>query len=79
MAWADVPAKLTQWRAMEYYQDNPDGVDSLFYLFGGTPDNLATIPATRQGDFEATLDYRINACTNLANSRGWSREMLNQV
>jgi len=76
MAWADVPTKLAQWQAAEYYQTNPDGATSLFTSFGGTYPNLNTIATTRRDDFEARLDHYLNATTNLAASRAIDPKLL---
>lgn len=80
MAWADVPGKLATWQASEYYQKETatqvDGTKSLFAQFGGTYPNLATVPATRQTDFEALLDHYLSATSNLAVSRAIDPKLL---
>lgn len=79
MAWADVPAKLTQLDAEEY-ADNSNGTTASFKLLASyhveTPDQI--IEPLRP-DFEASLDYRLGACINLRKSRGWHGNVLRQI
>lgn len=72
MAWADVPAKLTQWSQEEYYMT--DGLDRLNAEFGVT--SYMDVPPGRQADYEARLDYYLAACINLRNSRAIPPEKL---
>lgn len=78
MSWAEVPAKLAIYRTMAY--SNDEQADKLIAAFYGKrlTDNKGNyelsinyIPVSLQPDFEEALDYRMAACTNLANSVAW--------
>ena len=79
MAWEDVPAKLALYDA-EPYADNSGGTSASFKLLASyhveTPEQI--LPG-RRAAFEADLDYRLGACINLKNSRGWPLHMLRQT
>ena len=78
MAWENVPAKLAQYREMEYGGD--DVADRLLADFGVFADeDLDMIPAYRRQEFEDQLDYRMGACANLTDSGGWTPEKLRKV
>lgn len=83
MAWADVPAKLTQYDA-EPYADNSNETLPSFklvsaYVPEGLPVVLASVPWERRDALEKDLDYRLGACVNLAKSRGWSGNKLRKA
>lgn len=76
MAWADVPAKLTQYDA-EPYADNSQGTTASFKLLASfKAATLADIGPLYQEDFEKALDYRLGACINLRKSKAWPIEVL---
>lgn len=79
MAWADVPAKLAQYDE-EPYADNSNGTTASFKLLAAfhvtQPSQI--LEGLRQ-EFEEQLDYRLGACINLRNSKGWHGKVLNQV
>lgn len=79
MAWEDVPAKLAQYD-LEPYADNSNDTTASFKLLAlyhvETPEQI--LPG-RRDSFEEDLDYRLGACINLRNSRGWPASKLRQV
>ena len=79
MAWEDVPAKLAQYDE-EPYADNSNGTTASFKLLASfhVTDPEHIIPQLRQ-EFEDQLDYRLGACVNLRNSRGWPGEVLRRT
>lgn len=79
MAWDDVPAKMAQYDAEEYADNSGDTTASEKLLFEYNAVDLAGVPVNRRDDFEKDLNYRIGACINLRNSRGWRRDKLNKV
>lgn len=85
MAWQDVPAKMTEYRAIEYGGDaNADKLLAAYFGWrnlpgGGREYSEEYVPERLRPDFEVALDYRLGACRNLVKSRGWSGEKLRQV
>ena len=84
MPWADVPAKMVEYRAIEYGGD--EQADKLCAAFYGWQPNVTPrvyseeyVPERLRGAFEEALDYRLGACRELVTSRGWSREKLRRV
>lgn len=65
MAWQDVPAKLAQYEAETYAPVRARETLLAFYEAA----SLEDVPSQRQADFEADLDYRLNACINLRKSK----------
>lgn len=83
MAWADVPAKLTQYDAEPYADNGNDTLPSFklvsLYVPLGLVVKLENVPINRRDDLEKDLDYRLGACVNLAKSRGWSGDKLRKA
>lgn len=78
MSWPQVPAKLAQYRSIEY--GGNDIADRFIKDFGILHDSdLDMVPLYKRAEFEAELDYRIGACLNLATSTGWRPDKLRQV
>lgn len=65
MAWEDVPLKMSQYDAEDYSPD--DASNDLLLFFDVT--QLSDVGVERRDEFEERLDYRLEACTNLRNSR----------
>lgn len=79
MAWADVPAKLAAYDALEY-ADNTNGTTASYKLLRSfNVETLAAVPVDQREDFEEQLDYRAGACVNVAKSKGWRGDKLNKV
>ena len=83
MAWADVPAKLTQYDGEEYADDSNETLPSFklvsAYVPEGRPVILANVPELLRDDLEKDLDYRLGACVNLAESKGWNGDKLRKA
>jgi hypothetical protein len=78
MSWNDVPAKLAQYRTIEYGGDAV--ADQFRNNYGILSDaDLDMLPVYKRVEFEAELDYRIGACENLSGSKAWRPETLRQV
>lgn len=65
MAWSDVPDKMAQYAALTYAPDDAEA--SLLLYFGA--ETLDDVPEHRREEFEEALDYRLEACQNLATSK----------
>lgn len=84
MAWEDVPAKLAEYRTIEYGGDeNADRLLAAFY--GWQPQSnprvygIEYVPEKLHAEFEDALDYRLNACRELVRSRAWDKEKIRRV
>lgn len=84
MSWvSDHAARLEEYRNMEYSDAvqaanvvrNYDGV----YVDGEYELSVSSIPEKRRDEFSAALDYRVEACLNLAGSKAWPAAWLRQA
>ncbi len=77
MSWEQVPAKLTEYRNIEYGGDV--AADRLLAAYGVLDGDINMIPAYRRDAFEDDLDYRLGACRELVKSKAWSPDTLRKV
>lgn len=85
MAWEDVPAKMAEYRAIEYGGDaNADSLLAAFYGWRTNADLSRTyseeyVPEKLRAEFGDALDHRLEACRNLTKSRAWTPDELRRV